>query len=80
MLNLKRMLFALSLLAVAAIVVFFVLENRQSVVLVLFGWSAPAVPLAIPVLVALLLGLAVGPVLGAYVAIRSRRRSNRSNV
>lgn len=74
MLNLKRMLFALLLLAIAAAVMFFVLENQQSVALVLFGWSAPAVPLAIPVLAALLLGLGVGPVLGAYIALRSRRR------
>ena len=60
--NLKRMLFALLLLAIAAVVVFFVFENQQSVALVLFGWSAPAIPLAIPVLAALLLGLGVGPV------------------
>ncbi len=78
--NLKRMLFALLLLAIAAVVVFFVLENQQSVALVLFGWSAPAVPLAIPVLTALLLGLGVGPVLGAYVAMRSKRRMRRSTV
>ena len=72
--NLKRALAALFVLLLAAVVLFFVLENQQEVALVLFGWSAPAVPVAVPVLAALVVGLAVGPLLGAYGVQRSKRK------
>ncbi|PVZ32920.1 LapA family protein [Pseudomonas sp. CC120222-01a] len=72
--NLKRALAALFVLLLAALVLFFVLENQQAVALVLFGWSAPAMPVAVPVLAALVVGLAVGPLLGAYGVQRSKRR------
>ncbi|MBA1204488.1 LapA family protein [Pseudomonas capeferrum] len=72
--NLKRLLVALFVLLLAAVVLFFVLENQQPVSLVLFGWSAPAMPVAVPVLVALIVGLAIGPFLGAYGVLRSKRR------
>jgi len=64
--NLKHALAALFLLLLAAVVLLFVLENQQDVSLVLFGWAAPAVPVAVPVLAALVTGLAIGPLLGAY--------------
>ena len=69
----KRALAALFVLALAALVLFFVLENQQAVQLMLFGWSSPAVPVAVPVLAALVVGLAVGPLLGAYGVQRSKR-------
>jgi uncharacterized integral membrane protein len=72
--NLKRALTALFVLLLAAVVLFFVLENQQAVALVLFGWSAPAMPVAVPVLAALVVGLAVGPLLGAYGVQRSKRK------
>ncbi|MFV3315294.1 lipopolysaccharide assembly protein LapA domain-containing protein [Pseudomonas sp. NY15374] len=72
--NFKRALGALFVLLLAAVVLFFVLENQQAVALVLFGWSAPAVPVAVPVIAALVLGLAVGPLLGAYGVQRSKRK------
>jgi len=72
--NLKRALAALFVLLLAAVVLFFVLENQQAVALVLFGWSAPALPVAVPVLAALVIGLAIGPLLGAYGVQRSKRR------
>ena len=72
--NLKRALVVLFVLLLAAVVLFFVLENQQSVSLVLFGWSAPSVPVAVLVLVALVIGLAVGPMLGAYGVSRGRRQ------
>lgn len=72
--NLKRLIVVLFVLLLAAVVLFFVLENQQAVSLVLFGWSAPAMPVAVPVLAALLCGLAVGPLLGAYGLQRSKRR------
>lgn len=73
--NLKRGLLALVVLAIAAVVLLFVLENQQSVALVLFGWSAPAVPVAVVVLAALVVGLLVGPLLGLYIGVRARRRA-----
>ncbi|KTC23735.1 hypothetical protein AO392_03140 [Pseudomonas putida] len=78
--NLKRVVLALVVLAVAAVVLLFVLENQQSVALVLFGWAAPALPVAVIVLVALLMGLAVGPLLGMYIALRVKGRVRRSSV
>ena len=72
--NLKRALVVLFILALATLVLFFVLENQQAVALVMFGWSAPAMPVAVPVLAALLVGLAIGPLLGAYGVLRSKRR------
>ncbi|MBV4530490.1 DUF1049 domain-containing protein [Pseudomonas sp. SWRI107] len=72
--NLKRAVLALFVLLLAAVVLFFVLENQQTVALVLFGWAAPAVPVAVVVLVALVLGLAVGPLLGAYGLMRGKRK------
>ncbi|MBO9552026.1 lipopolysaccharide assembly protein LapA domain-containing protein [Pseudomonas sp.] len=72
--NFKRALAVLFVLLLAAVVLFFVLENQQVVSLVLFGWSAPAMPVAVPVLAALVVGLAVGPVLGAYGVQRSKRK------
>ncbi|MDR0210308.1 MAG: lipopolysaccharide assembly protein LapA domain-containing protein [Pseudomonas putida] len=72
--NLKRALAALFVLLLAAVVLFFVLENQQAVSLVLFGWTAPAVPVAVLVIAALVVGLAVGPLLGAYGVQRSKRK------
>ncbi|RWU18313.1 DUF1049 domain-containing protein [Pseudomonas alkylphenolica] len=72
--NLKRAFVALFILLLAVLVLFFVLENQQSVALVLFGWSAPALPVAVLVLAALIVGLAVGPLLGAYGVLRSKRK------
>ena len=72
--NLKRALAALFVLLLAALVLFFVLENQQAVSLVLFGWTAPAVPVAVLVIAALVVGLAVGPLLGAYGVLRSKRK------
>lgn len=75
--NLKRVLWALVILAVAAVVLLFVLENQQSVALVLFGWAAPALPLSVVVLVALVGGLLVGPVMGVYIGMRAKSRARR---
>lgn len=72
--NLKRALAAVFVLLLAAVVLFFVLENQQTVSLVLFGWAAPAMPVAVLVLAALVIGLAVGPLLGAYGVQRSKRK------
>lgn len=75
--NLKRVLLALVVLSIAAVVLLFVLENQQSVALVLFGWAAPALPLSVVVLVALVGGLLVGPLMGVYIGMRAKRRARR---
>lgn len=75
--RLKRLLMGLLVLVLAAFILFFVLENQQSVALILFGWSAPAVPAAVLVLVALLLGLVVGPLLCSCIVLKSARRVQR---
>ncbi|WP_422416447.1 LapA family protein [Pseudomonas sp. GZD-222] len=72
--NLKRALVVLFVLVLVMLVLFFVLENQQAVALVMFGWSAPSMPVAVPVVAALLLGLAIGPLLGAYGVWRGKRR------
>lgn len=76
--NFKRALVVLFVLVLAMLVLFFVLENQQIVALVMFGWSAPAMPVAVPVVAALLVGLAIGPLLGAYGVLRSKRRMRRA--
>ncbi|CAI8863181.1 MULTISPECIES: lipopolysaccharide assembly protein LapA domain-containing protein [Pseudomonas] len=75
--NLKRLLLVLFVIAVATVILLFVLENQQSVALTLFGWSAPAVPVAVLVVAALLIGLMIGPLLGALLVLRDRRRVRR---
>ncbi|MDH0305038.1 MULTISPECIES: lipopolysaccharide assembly protein LapA domain-containing protein [unclassified Pseudomonas] len=72
--NLKRALAVLFMLLLAAVVLFFVLENQQGVSLVLFGWVAPTMPVAVLVLAALIIGLVVGPLLGAYRLVRGKRK------
>ncbi|MFJ3481836.1 lipopolysaccharide assembly protein LapA domain-containing protein [Pseudomonas sp. NPDC090202] len=70
--NLKRIIFFVIVLLVVVATIVFMLENRQPVSLVFFGWSSPELSVAIPVILALLLGMAIGPLL-AWVA-RLRRK------
>lgn len=76
--NLKRALAVLFVVLLAAVVLCFVLENQQSVALVLFGWSAPRMPVAVLVLAALVLGLAAGPVLAGCGLMLGKRKSRAS--
>ncbi|MCG8295036.1 MULTISPECIES: LapA family protein [Pseudomonas] len=72
--NLKRALVVLFVLLLAALVLFFVLENQQAVSLKIFGWAAPTMPIAVLVLAALVFGLAVGPLLGVYGVLSGRHK------
>ncbi|QVM92784.1 LapA family protein [Pseudomonas entomophila] len=72
--NLKRALVALFVLLLAMLVLFFVLENQQSVSLMIFGWATPALPIAVLILAALVVGLVVGPLLGVYGVMRGKRK------
>ena len=51
--NLKKLLLVLIFLAVAAVVLVFVLENQQAVALSFLGWSSPSLPVSVFVLAAL---------------------------
>lgn len=73
----KRVLVAVIVLLLVLMTTVFVLENRQPVGLVFFGWSAPELALAVPVILALLLGMLMGPVLAWVGGLRNKRSANR---
>ncbi|MCE6982083.1 DUF1049 domain-containing protein, partial [Pseudomonas frederiksbergensis] len=75
--NIKRLLLALLVLVLAGLTLFFVLENQQTVFLVLFGWSSPVLPLSVVVLLALIAGLLVGPLLGVCMSVGKKARARR---
>ncbi|SDX48805.1 Protein of unknown function [Pseudomonas syringae] len=71
----KKVILSVAVLLVALATMVFVLENRQSVAMNFFGWSAPDLPLALPVVLALLLGMLIGPVFAWIASLRKRRTS-----
>ncbi|WP_416423023.1 DUF1049 domain-containing protein [Pseudomonas sp. App30] len=73
--NVKRLVGMLVLLAIVVVTLLFVLENQQSVALVVFGRVGPQLPVSLLVLGALLVGLAIGPVLAALMGRRSVPRN-----
>jgi uncharacterized integral membrane protein len=75
--NLKRLIFIIIALLIAAAIVVFVLENQQSFALVFFGWNAPELPVAVPVIFALLLGMMIGPLLVSVARLRKKPKASR---
>ncbi len=75
--NFKRLLVVIIALALAAIVVFFTLENRQLIQLIFFGWQTPELPVALYVMGAFVLGLVIGPLVSWWPQKRLRMRYNR---
>lgn len=75
--NVKRLIFFIVVLLIVVATVVFTLENQQAVTLVLFGWSAPELSLAIPVILALLLGMVIGPVLTLIARLRKKPKTSR---
>ncbi|WP_214347059.1 lipopolysaccharide assembly protein LapA domain-containing protein [Pseudomonas congelans] len=69
----KRVILIVAVLFVVLATTVFVLENRQSVAVTLFGWSAPQLPLALPVVLALLVGMVIGPILAWIASFRKKR-------
>ncbi|RMV82091.1 lipopolysaccharide assembly protein LapA domain-containing protein [Pseudomonas amygdali] len=69
----KRVILIVAVLLAVLATAVFVLENRQSVAVTFFGWSAPQLPLALPVVLALLLGMVIGPVLTWISSLRKKR-------
>lgn len=61
--NFKRVLIGSLVLLLVLIVLAFVLENQQTVSLLLLGWSGPQLPVSLVVVIALLVGMVIGPVL-----------------
>ncbi|RMO82258.1 hypothetical protein ALQ33_03387 [Pseudomonas syringae pv. philadelphi] len=76
----KKVILSVAVLLVALATMVFVLENRQSVAMNFFGWSAPDLPLALPVVLALLLGMLIGPVFAWIASLRKRRTSTARSV
>jgi putative membrane protein len=70
----KRILLAILALAVMAVTIVFMLENRQPVALNFMGWAAPEISVAVPVLLALLIGLAIGPIFAWIITLRRKPR------
>lgn len=69
--RLKHLALFLMVSLILLVIVIFMLENQQSVIITLFGWSSAEVSVSICLMVVLLIGMVVGPLLG--VALRSRR-------
>lgn len=76
--TLKRIVFFIIVLFIAAATLVFVLENKQPVALVFFGWSAPELSVAVPVIVALLVGMLIGPLLTVLARLGRKPKSLRS--
>lgn len=74
--GIKRVVLVLAVLAVALVVLGFVLENQQGVSLSFLGWTTMQLPVAVYVVAALIVGLLVGPVLGALVGRKVRRKQS----
>ncbi|MCO5368426.1 lipopolysaccharide assembly protein LapA domain-containing protein [Pseudomonas alliivorans] len=74
----KRVILIAVVLFIVLATTVFVLENRQPVGLVLFGWSAPQLPFAVPVVLALLVGMLIGPVLAWIASLRKRSSYTRA--
>lgn len=72
--RLKRVASIVIILALAFLVVMFILENRQPTSLLFLGWSSARLPVASYVILALLLGMVVGP-LSAWIIGRRFWRS-----
>ena len=75
--NVKRLIFLVIALLIAAAIVVFVLENQQAVALVFFGWNAPELPVAVPVIFALLVGMLIGPLLVSISRLRRKPKASR---
>ncbi|AZF09904.1 hypothetical protein C4J93_1692 [Pseudomonas sp. R2-37-08W] len=73
----KRVVSVLAVLVAALVVLAFVLENQQGVVLLFLGWSTAQMPVAVFVVVGLIVGMLIGPLLGVFVRGRRVRTATR---
>ncbi|MFL1502519.1 LapA family protein [Pseudomonas sp. O64] len=75
--GIKRVVLVLAVLAVALVVLGFVLENQQGVSLSFLGWTTMQLPVAVYVVAALIVGLLIGPLFCLLAA--SGRRNKRAS-
>lgn len=75
--NIKRLIFFVIVLLILGVTIVFMLENQQPVSLVIFGWTAPELSVAVPVILALLLGMLIGPLLTVVARLRRKPKSSR---
>lgn len=76
--GIKRVFLVLAVLAVALVVLAFVLENQQGVSLSFLGWTTLQLPVSVYVVAALIVGLMVGPLL--CVLVSATRRHKRASI
>ncbi|WP_242168996.1 MULTISPECIES: LapA family protein [unclassified Pseudomonas] len=76
--GIKRVFLVLAVLAVALVVLAFVLENQQGVSLSFLGWTTLQLPVSVYVVAALIVGLLIGPLFCVLAA--SGRRNKRAPV
>ncbi|MGY4493052.1 DUF1049 domain-containing protein [Pseudomonas sp. TE3610] len=69
----KQLLLVVLILAVVGVATLFMLENQQSVGLVVLGRTGPQLPVSVLIIVAFLAGMVVGPVLALLASMRRLR-------
>ncbi|MGB3127557.1 MAG: lipopolysaccharide assembly protein LapA domain-containing protein [Pseudomonas sp.] len=69
----KRVVLVLTVLAVALVVLGFVLENQQQVSLSFLGWTTAQLPASVLMVLFLIAGMAIGPVFAVLLRGSSRR-------
>lgn len=70
--RLRGVLLAVVLLVFGVASLLFVLENHQPATLVVLGWAAPSMPLAVMLLSALVFGLVLGVLVALFGVLRKR--------
>ncbi|SDU00352.1 lipopolysaccharide assembly protein LapA domain-containing protein [Pseudomonas mandelii] len=77
--NFRRVTLVVFVLVFVLLTLTFVLENQQSISLLLLGWPLPEVPISIAIIFALLVGMLIGP-LFTFLFGRARRQRQRHSI
>lgn len=72
--NIARIVTALVVVLLGALVLFFVLENQQVISLTMFGRSLPGLPISVLVIATMVAGMVLGALPGVYGTYRLRRK------
>lgn len=75
--HIKKIIFVLVALALAAVTILFILENQTNIAIKFMTWKSPELPMATFLIMALLLGLILGALLGWLGITRMRMVSSR---
>ena len=68
-----RVILILAILAVALVMLIFILENQQIVSLSFMGWTTSQMPISVFLVVALIAGMLIGPFFGAVLSLKLRK-------